>query len=77
MRCISVMMNHVAVSSLSMVKRDGAVCPQAYTSVGKATLALKDFPDLAKIMNMTQFHTKMMDNMDELLQETSELSILW
>ncbi|KAL7843014.1 hypothetical protein AOLI_G00245260 [Acnodon oligacanthus] len=49
---------------------------QAYTSVGKATLALKDFPDLAKIMNMTQFHTKMMDSMEELLQETAELSIL-
>ncbi|XP_036415793.1 nck-associated protein 1-like isoform X2 [Colossoma macropomum] len=49
---------------------------QAYTSVGKATLALKDFPDLAKIMNLIQFHTKMMDNMDELLQETAELSIL-
>uniref|UniRef100_A0AAR2LNP5 NCK associated protein 1 like n=1 Tax=Pygocentrus nattereri TaxID=42514 RepID=A0AAR2LNP5_PYGNA len=49
---------------------------QAYTSVGKATLALKDFPDLARIMNMTQFHTKMMDSMEELLQETAELSIL-
>uniref|UniRef100_A0A3B4DIY9 NCK associated protein 1 like n=1 Tax=Pygocentrus nattereri TaxID=42514 RepID=A0A3B4DIY9_PYGNA len=48
----------------------------AYTSVGKATLALKDFPDLARIMNMTQFHTKMMDSMEELLQETAELSIL-
>ncbi|XP_026872397.2 nck-associated protein 1-like [Electrophorus electricus] len=49
---------------------------QAYTSVGKATLPLKEYPDLAKIMNMTQFHTKMMDNVDELLNETADLSSL-
>uniref|UniRef100_A0AAY5F1Z8 NCK associated protein 1 like n=1 Tax=Electrophorus electricus TaxID=8005 RepID=A0AAY5F1Z8_ELEEL len=48
----------------------------AYTSVGKATLPLKEYPDLAKIMNMTQFHTKMMDNVDELLNETADLSSL-
>lgn len=28
-------------------------------------------------MNMIQFHTKMVDSMEEMLQETSELSILW
>ncbi|KAG5836494.1 hypothetical protein ANANG_G00255920 [Anguilla anguilla] len=50
---------------------------QAYTSVFKAPLPLKDYPDLAKIMNMTEFHTKMMDSMGELLQETSDLSTLW
>ncbi|XP_066527293.1 nck-associated protein 1-like [Hoplias malabaricus] len=49
---------------------------QAYTSVGKATLALKDYTDLAKIMNMTQFHSKMMDNVHELLREMADLSIL-
>ncbi|XP_064160819.1 nck-associated protein 1-like [Anguilla rostrata] len=49
---------------------------QAYTSVFKAPLPLKDYPDLAKIMNMTEFHTKMMDSMGELLQETSDLSTL-
>uniref|UniRef100_A0A8B9HKT3 NCK associated protein 1 like n=1 Tax=Astyanax mexicanus TaxID=7994 RepID=A0A8B9HKT3_ASTMX len=49
---------------------------QAYSSVGKATLALKEYPDLAKIMNMTQFHTRMMDDVDELLIETADISIL-
>ncbi|KAL2091459.1 hypothetical protein ACEWY4_013722 [Coilia grayii] len=49
---------------------------QAYTSVAKATLSLKEYPDLAKIMNMTQFHTRVIDNMDGLLQETADLSIL-
>ncbi|XP_041638918.1 nck-associated protein 1-like [Cheilinus undulatus] len=50
---------------------------QAYTSVNKAPLPLKDYPDLAKVMNVTQFHTKMVDAVEELLQETSELSILF
>ncbi|XP_076845183.1 nck-associated protein 1-like [Brachyhypopomus gauderio] len=49
---------------------------QAYASIGKSTLALKDYPDLAKIMNMTQFHTKMLDDMDGLLSETADLSSL-
>ncbi|XP_067287346.1 nck-associated protein 1-like [Pseudorasbora parva] len=49
---------------------------QVYTSVGKAALALKDYPELAKIMNMAQFHTRMMDNVSELLCETADLSIL-
>uniref|UniRef100_A0A672LQ16 Nck-associated protein 1-like n=1 Tax=Sinocyclocheilus grahami TaxID=75366 RepID=A0A672LQ16_SINGR len=40
---------------------------QVYTSAGKAALALKDYPDLAKVMNMAQFHTRMMDNVNELL----------
>ncbi|KAJ7999415.1 hypothetical protein DPEC_G00194200 [Dallia pectoralis] len=48
---------------------------QAYTSVSKAPLLLKDYPDLAKIMNMTQFHTKMVDNIQELLHETSDMSM--
>uniref|UniRef100_A0AAZ3RKJ7 Nck-associated protein 1-like n=1 Tax=Oncorhynchus tshawytscha TaxID=74940 RepID=A0AAZ3RKJ7_ONCTS len=49
---------------------------QAYTSVSKAPLSLKEYPDLAKVMNMTQFHTKMLDNVQEMLHETSDLSIL-
>ncbi|KAK6318722.1 hypothetical protein J4Q44_G00099330 [Coregonus suidteri] len=49
---------------------------QTYTSVSKAPLSLKDYPDLAKVMNMTQFHTKMLDNVEEMLHETSDLSIL-
>lgn len=50
---------------------------QTYTSIGKAPLALKDYPELAKVMNMAQFHTRMMDNVNELLCETADLSILW
>uniref|UniRef100_A0A673H2F7 Nck-associated protein 1-like n=1 Tax=Sinocyclocheilus rhinocerous TaxID=307959 RepID=A0A673H2F7_9TELE len=49
---------------------------QAYTSISKAPLALKDYPELAKVMNMAQFHTRMMDNVNELLCETADLSIL-
>ncbi|XP_019126276.2 nck-associated protein 1-like isoform X1 [Larimichthys crocea] len=49
---------------------------KAYTSVNKANLPLKDYTDLAKVMNMIQFHTRMVDSVDELLQETSEVSIL-
>ncbi|XP_061543206.1 nck-associated protein 1-like isoform X4 [Phycodurus eques] len=48
---------------------------QAYTSVNKAPLLIKDYPDLAKVMNMIQFHTKMVDATEELLQETSNVSI--
>ncbi|XP_024916015.1 nck-associated protein 1-like isoform X3 [Cynoglossus semilaevis] len=48
---------------------------QAYTSVNKAPLLIKDYPDLAKVMNVIQFHSRMVDNVDQLLQETSDLSI--
>ncbi|KAI3369922.1 hypothetical protein L3Q82_024728, partial [Scortum barcoo] len=49
---------------------------QAYTSVNKATLPIKDYTDLPKVMNMIQFHTRMVDSLEELLHETSEVSIL-
>ncbi|XP_041806501.1 nck-associated protein 1-like [Chelmon rostratus] len=49
---------------------------QAYTSVNKAPLSIKDYTDLAKVMNLIQFHTRMVDSLEELLQETSEVSIL-
>ncbi|GAA6228038.1 nck-associated protein 1-like [Lates japonicus] len=48
---------------------------QAYTSVNKAPLPLKDYPDLAKVMNLIQFHTRMVDSVEEVLQETSDMSI--
>lgn len=50
---------------------------QAYTSVGKAGLNLRDHRDLAMHMNTLVFHTKMVDYLDELLVETSDLSIYW
>ncbi|KAJ3601785.1 hypothetical protein NHX12_029549 [Muraenolepis orangiensis] len=49
---------------------------QAYSSVNKAPLALKDYPDLAKVMNTVQFHTRLVDDLGGLLLETSELSML-
>ncbi|CAG07078.1 unnamed protein product, partial [Tetraodon nigroviridis] len=48
----------------------------AYTSVNKAPLPIKDYTDLALVMNMVQFHTKMVDSMEEILHETAEVSIL-
>ncbi|XP_040890168.1 nck-associated protein 1-like [Toxotes jaculatrix] len=48
---------------------------QAYTSVNKAALPIKDYPNLAKVMNVIQFHSRMVDSVEELLQETSELSL--
>ncbi|KAM4700529.1 nck-associated protein 1-like [Discoglossus pictus] len=48
---------------------------QAYTSVSKAPLSLRDNPDLGKVMNLIMFHCWMLDSVEELLQETSDLSI--
>jgi len=50
---------------------------QAYSSVNKAPLPIKDYPDLAKVMNTIQFHTRLVDGLGDLLHETSELSTLW
>lgn len=44
--------------------------------MNKAPLPIKEYTDLAKVMNMIQFHTRMVDSVEELLQETSEVSIL-
>ncbi|XP_033752892.1 membrane-associated protein Hem-like isoform X5 [Pecten maximus] len=48
---------------------------QAYTSGNKAGLTLKDHQDLGKHLNMIVFHTKMVDFLDQMLTETSDLSI--
>ena len=50
---------------------------QAYTSVGKAGLVLRDNQALAKHMNTIVFHTKMVDYLDQVLIEASDLSIYW
>ena len=50
---------------------------EAYTSVAKAGLVLRDHRDLARHMNTIIFHTKMVDYLDEILVETSDLSIYW
>lgn len=48
---------------------------QAYTSLGKSSMALKNHRDLAVFLDQVSFHTKMVDNLDELMVETSDLSI--
>uniref|UniRef100_H2ZNY4 Nck-associated protein 1 n=1 Tax=Ciona savignyi TaxID=51511 RepID=H2ZNY4_CIOSA len=47
---------------------------QAYTSVNKAALSLKDNIGLARLMNTISFHCKVVDEVDEMLHETSDLS---
>jgi len=47
---------------------------QAYTSLNKASLYLKDSIPLARIMNMVMFHSRCVDDLDLLIQETSDLS---
>ncbi|KAE8626857.1 hypothetical protein XENTR_v10006787 [Xenopus tropicalis] len=47
---------------------------QAYTSIAKAPLSLRDNPDLGKVMNLIMFHSWMLDSVEELLVETSDLS---
>jgi len=45
--------------------------------MNKAGLPLKDKKDIAKHMNTVVFHTKMVDFLDEMLIETSDLSVYW
>ncbi|XP_078619670.1 nck-associated protein 1-like isoform X2 [Branchiostoma floridae x Branchiostoma japonicum] len=47
---------------------------QAYTSVSRAQLVLRENPDLARLMNTITFHTYMVDSLDEMAKETSDLS---
>ncbi|NXW52211.1 NCKPL protein, partial [Nyctiprogne leucopyga] len=49
---------------------------QAYTSVAKASLPLVSNPDVGRVMNLIIFHTKLLDSLEELLAETSDLSDL-
>ncbi|ELU15795.1 hypothetical protein CAPTEDRAFT_228503 [Capitella teleta] len=48
---------------------------QAYSSVNKAGITIREHRDLAKHLNTIVFHTKMVDYLDEMLVETSDLSI--
>merc|ERR1719239_762535 len=48
---------------------------QAYTSVSKAGLELRNHHDLGRHMNTVVFHTKMVDFLDEMINETGDLSI--
>lgn len=48
---------------------------QGFMSAAKSSLRILDNKDLAQFLDMVQFHTKMVDNLDEMLVETSDLSI--
>lgn len=50
---------------------------QAYTSVSKSPLILAENRDLAALLDTIIFHTKMVDYLDEIMVETSDLSIFW
>uniref|UniRef100_UPI00398F0427 nck-associated protein 1-like n=1 Tax=Pristiophorus japonicus TaxID=55135 RepID=UPI00398F0427 len=47
---------------------------QAYTSVAKTPLILRENLKIAALMNTVVFHTKMLDHLHGLLQETADLS---
>uniref|UniRef100_A0A8C2UCS8 NCK associated protein 1 like n=1 Tax=Coturnix japonica TaxID=93934 RepID=A0A8C2UCS8_COTJA len=65
------------VSSLSSLSDKGGEEHQpAYTSVSKAVLPLSTNPDVGRIMNLIVFHTKLLDSLEDLLAETSDLSDL-
>ncbi|XP_066063661.1 nck-associated protein 1-like [Chamaea fasciata] len=49
---------------------------QAYTSVARAPLPLSSNGDVGRIMNLVVFHTRLLDQPQELLDETSDLSQL-
>jgi NCK-associated protein 1 len=48
---------------------------QAYLSIAKSSMKLADNRELASFMDTTVFHTKMVDSLDDVLVETSDLSI--
>ncbi|XP_074604970.1 nck associated protein 1 Hem isoform X2 [Brevipalpus obovatus] len=48
---------------------------QAYSSVSRYPMNLFDHKDLALLMNLIVFHVKMVDYLDDMLTETSDLSL--
>lgn len=48
---------------------------QSYISMGKSPMNVQDHRELVQFLDMVQFHTRMVDNLDEVLTETSDLSI--
>ena len=50
---------------------------QAYTSVDRSGLHLSKVKDMARHINTLVFHTKMVDYLEDMLVETSDLSIYW
>lgn len=50
---------------------------QTYTSVCKLPFSLMKHTSLAKILNTISFHSKLVDFIEELILDTSDLSIFW
>lgn len=50
---------------------------QAFSTANRPGLNLKVSRELAALINQIIFHTKMVDYLDEMLIETSDLSIFW
>ncbi|XP_077288371.1 nck associated protein 1 Hem [Arctopsyche grandis] len=48
---------------------------QAYTSIARTALVIADNREMAQLIDKMVFHTKMVDNLDEIMVETSDLSI--
>jgi NCK-associated protein 1 len=48
---------------------------QTYTSVQRGAFSLMKNSSLAKLMNAIELHSKLVDNIDEILMETSDLSL--
>ena len=45
--------------------------------MSKGGLSLVEHKDLAKHINTLVYHSRMVDSLDEMLNETSDLSIYW
>ena len=50
---------------------------QTYTSVSKLSFSLIKHTALAKTLNTIVFHSKLVDSIEELLYETSDMSLFW
>ena len=50
---------------------------QVYSTSSRGGLQLRENRELATLLNQIVFHTKMVDYLDEMLSETSDLSIFW
>ena len=67
----------VLVNSIQEILFIEIVYLQAYTSVRGSVPELKDNRELAVLMNTIIMHTKLVDAQEEILNEASDLSILW
>ena len=67
----------VLVNSIQEILFIEIVYLQAYTSVRGSVPELKDNREQAVLMNTIIMHTKLVDAQEEILNEASDLSILW